>query len=85
MSQNIQISGQKPAQLYPQHTTLPVISPKLPPEEYFEAIKDAVNGNISLPLFTPFSSAPVDIQVDGHPRYGTSAVGQWIVDYIKSN
>lgn len=65
MSQNIQISGQKPAQLYPQHTTLPVISPKLPPEEYFEAIKDAVNGNISLPLFTPFSSAPVDIQVDG--------------------
>lgn len=65
MSQTIQISGQKPAELYPQHVGLPVISPSLPPEEYFEEVKKAVDANISTPLFTPFSSTPVDIQIDG--------------------
>ena len=65
MSQTIQISGQKPAELYPQHVGLPVISPSLPPEEYFEEVKKALDTNISTPLFTPFSSTPVDIQIDG--------------------
>ena len=42
-------------------------------------VRQAVNASLDAYVRTP------DIQVDGHPRYGTSEVGQWIVDYIKSN
>lgn len=65
MPQTIQISGQKPTEIYPKHIDLPVISPALTPEEYFEEIKKEVTKNISSPLYTPFAASPVDIQIDG--------------------
>ena len=51
--------------------------------EYFDLkeegalIRKAVNASLDANVRTP------DIQVEGGERYGTTEVGQWIVDYIK--
>lgn len=40
-------------------------------------VRQAVDASLDAYVRTP------DIQPAGHPAYGTAAVGQWIVDYIK--
>ena len=51
--------------------------------EYFNLMEEgalirrAVNASLDANVRTP------EIQVEGAPRYGTDAVGAWIVNYIK--
>lgn len=53
--------------------------------EYFDLkdegklIRDAVNASLDANVRTP------EIQVEGGAKYGTKEVGEWIVNYIKSN
>ena len=42
-----------------------------------ELVRRAVDASLDACVRTP------EIQVDGGPRYGTRAVGQWIADYIR--